>query len=213
VIPWDEYRDGLGFMSGKPNPTEPESNAVLFSALERALRLRLGTWTEGEQDRLERAIGAAGPVEGGKLSRPSPWRQDPESPDDHIGLGACGVPQATRAVLDYLAGNPWYLGFFSIRFSAIFAHLQWASGKTPALWRRVYWAGSFAVSGTATDQDAWVQGLLLLDTAPASWLKVVASGVYWYRLKAAWPGGLAGVWAAYNGSEHPVAQACRELGI
>lgn len=213
VIDWDAYRDALGLMAGKPHPTESESNGVLFSALERVLRLRLGTWTQAEQGRLEHAIEAAGLVVGGKLTRPAPWKQDPESPDDHIGLGACGVPHVAKAVLDYMADNPWYLGFFSVRFSAIFAHLQWASGETPALWRRLYWAISFAVSGNAIDQDSWVQGLLLLDTAPPSLLKDIASVVYWGRLSDSWSSGLASVWAAYNGREHPIAQACRELGI
>lgn len=212
-IAWDEFRGPLGLMTGERHPTQESSNGVLFSALERVLRLRLGTWTQAEQGRLERAIEAAGLVEGGKLTRPAPWKQDPESPDDHIGLGACGVPHVAKAVLDYLADNPWYLDFFSVRFSAILAHLQFASGETPAIWRRLYWTGSFIVSGNATEQDPWVQGLCLIDTAPASWLKDIASDIYWDRLNYAWPGGLAAVWAAYNGSEHPIAQACRELGI
>jgi hypothetical protein len=212
-IDWDSFRDSFGLLAGKPHPSESESNAVLFSACERVLRLRLRTWGPVDQFRLAQALELAGIVQGGKLMRPVPWRQDEERPDDHIGIGACGAPGAARAVLDYFDGHPVYLSAFKYRFPAIIAHLEWAAGERPSLWRRIYWMLSFLVSGGAGDQDPWVQGFLMLETAPESWQKRLAAGIYWARLKRAWPGGLAQVFSGYWSPEHPTAQACTQLGL
>lgn len=211
AIHWDEYRDPLGLLGGKRNPTEPESNAVLFSACERTLRLRLGTWEIIDQVRLDAEV--AHLVQGGRLTRPEPWTQDEERPDNHIGLGGTGSKSACAAVLLHFDSNPFYLSGFKFRFPAIIAHLEWAAGKTPALWRRLYWFGSFLVSGDSEHQDPWIQGFLLLETAPDSWVKRMAEAVYWWRLRRNWPGGLAQVFERYFSAEHPCTLACRDLWI
>jgi hypothetical protein len=212
VIDWDTYRDALGFLSGKPRRPDPESNAVLFSAEERMLRLKLGTWGEFEQRRLSDAISIY-LIQKNQLVRPPNWRQDKEGPDNHIGLGACGGPLLALSVLGYLERDWTYLAGFYLRFPAIVAHLTWAAGGKPTLWRRLYWAVSVALSGSGTNQDAWIQSWLMLETAPPLGLERLAAAVYWYRLKREWIS-LGVVFMAYFGnSEHPCAVACRELGL
>jgi hypothetical protein len=212
---WELYRDPIGFLSGEREPKKPASNAVLFSAEERSLRLRLKTWTEDDQIRLVRAIEQGKIIEDGKLTRPVPWRQDEERPDDHIGLGGLGLPTAADAVIRYFDENVGYLGFFKFRFSAIYAHLEWAAGRKPAWWRRIYWAGSFLISGNPVDQDAWIQGFIMLEVAGEKGrLERMAAEVYWSRLRKAWPGGLAAVFSKYfNDAKHPCVVAAEVLGL
>jgi len=201
-------------MSGKPHPTQPESNAVLFSAEERILRLKLGMWGELEQTRLSMAI-EKNCIQNNKLIRPAPWTQDAEAPDDHIGLGACGYASPIAFVLFYFFKNISYLQYFVLRFSAIIAHLQWASGSAPSLFRRAYWAisvGYWPIDPKA--QDPWIQNWLLVEVAgDRGWMEHMASKRFWKRLRQAWPGGLAEVFTAYWNAEHPIVKACKELGI
>jgi hypothetical protein len=213
MINWDEYRDPLGFMAGKPNPTQPESNAVLFSAIERILRLKLGTWGPDEQRRLNGAILTYCLSPEGKLIRPKPWTQDIEQPDDHIGLGATGCDSAIFRVLCFLDQNKAWNHFFMVRFSGIYAHLQWGMGVTPDWWRRWWWEIATGLwPAKDSEQDPWVQKWLMVEIAGARGAgEQKASELFWQRFHEAYPYGFEELFTAYWTPEHPVVQAWRQI--
>ena len=237
---FDAYRDPFGFISGQKSPTQSSGNAVLFSAEERILRQRLGTWSEKDQaDLIRRIWNHCEPV-GGFLTRPEPYAQDQESLDDYIGYASI-CPVLARAALDYgwrhFYRPIWPLRFryqYSLlrndmardcgekdapawlgRFPALIAHFEWCAGELPPLWRRLWWAVSIATGGSDTNQDPWILNWILLDSPGArSWLGQLAWRIYWKRLRGSAYGSLAAVFARYfNDPEHPVAIAAESLGL
>lgn len=231
-LDWESYRDKLGFISGTRNPEGSSGNAVLFAAEEAILRRKLDDWSGSVT--LVQSIRACCEIERGLLKRPHPFSQDQESLDDYIGLAAID-PGLAREALAYGRAHFYRpLPFLKLayqysmrneekdviawlgRFPAMIAHLQFAAGETPPLWRRLWWTASIAMSGKPDQQDPWILSWVMLETNAKgdSFLADVAHGFWRWRLERAYPKGLSEVFRKYfNDEAHPIANACVILGI
>lgn len=231
-INWDEYRDCLGFMSGKKQPTQPESNAILFSVEEMILKKKLDDWTHLNDIALSGKILKYLTIEPGLIKRPAPWSQDQESIDDYIAL--CAVSNRNAgSVLNY--GLKHYYLWKGIefkfqynqdksetkidgwlgRFPALVAFMYWAWGSTPSLWRQIWWALSVAYSGKEGQQDPFVLNWIMVETVgKKNRLTRWASRKFWTRLRKYWPGGMTQLFETYfQDANHPIVLACKELKL
>jgi hypothetical protein len=235
MIEWDEYRDPIGFMSGPKHPTGSSGNGILFSAEERLLRLRLGTWNDILQKALEYQVSSHCERKSGLLMRPPPFSQDQESLDDYIAYASIS-PNLAGAALRYGRRNyfrpKWFGGLLALsyhyslvgdeqdvaawlgRFPAVIAHFQWSADESPWLWRRLWWFISIVLSGSKNNQDPWILSFVMLETEGGrTWLGVLAGWIYRWRLKRAY-GSLANVFSTYLKDEnHPNVLACKQLGL
>lgn len=230
MIDWDAYRCPLGFLSGKRNPRESSGNAVLFSAHERLLRIRLGDWDEWKQGALVDRVIRHLEIAPGLIRRPPPFSQDTESMDNYVGYASI-APSFSRWA--YTQGRDcYYRPFWPMRLPYHYPidgnakdARAWM-GRYPALIRffcdrsegvfqgtllqDLAWSLSLEFSGNSEDQDPWILNWHLAEANPLH----RASRTYWRRLAFHWPGGLARVFAEYlDDEEHPIVLACERLAL
>jgi hypothetical protein len=233
MIDWDSYRDDNGFISGVKNPTGGSSgNAVLFAAEEKILRAKLKDWSADQQESLFRIISTECMLWRGLLFRLPPFRQDQEGLDDYIGAASID-PRLAQDILSWgrehryrpfkwLSLSYYYcntadetkLEAWFGRYPALIAHIQWAAGEVPPLWRRLWWFFSVAFSGSKDNQDPWILNWIMIETAGSrTCLNRLASAIYRWRLERAYVG-LAHVFARYfNDANHPMVVACDQLQL
>lgn len=218
----------------------PEGNCLLFTAQYACLLKRKGYMDPETRDALVFAVHdcQVDPPMGLYQRHPVAFVGDQEGPDDYIGLGAivyaCSVPSIAQEILDfgrcchYRPFWPLKLKYYYPnhipyqtapnvcawlgRFPAVIAHLQWAAGEVPSLWRRLWWAGTVALTGCFGPdydkdggQDAWILSFMLCEVAPDRVLERWAKGVFRKRLLKVWgDGGMRAVFARYfRDDRHP----------
>lgn len=94
------------------------------------------------------------------------------------------------------------------RMPQFVAHLEWASGLEPALWRKIVWFYSVVMGPRQDHKDTnrfILTDMMLRINDRGPWQLIARS--YWNRfLRQAWPGGMKEVYSTYFGPEHPLAK-------
>jgi hypothetical protein len=146
------------------------------------------------------------------LFKRGPWaNSDLEAADDYIAmLGACcaiGVLDIPMRVHQYgVLTNGNYdntgekkLNSWLWRMPQVRAHMDWAAGLRPAMWRRIVWFIVVATSGrkpkgAATEFDTWrLASHLVAMCIGKSWFEDIAIKIFNWRFKRCWPGMMADV--------------------
>ena len=162
----------------------------------------------------------------------TPGYSSQQGPDDYVALGhlsAMLAPKLARDILAYgrawknrkfyvlpyyydnaTAGSKWS-GLFILQQQLI-AHLQWAAGETPPLWRRVWWCGSVLVSSFSKGHDTKMLSWHLCKVAQnKGWMEKLVTKFFRKKLKDHYPQGAGGVMADYlRQKNHPLAVYLRD---
>lgn len=209
------YRDADGLVS--PRPTTPgqrnaSGNGILYTS-EYYIALHLkGLVTTADREEAFRVFGACEmQISPGRFMR-TPIHRDECSFDDYVGLAACshllGLPFARRLVA-YGKAHGWTWHSWFGRQPQFVAHLLWAAGDKPALWRRVWWMLTVLYSAFRPkhDQDARILTWLLVLVAEKhqGWVGRTICKLWRKRLYKDFPGGVGQVLGEYFGNPaHPL---------
>lgn len=150
-----------------------------------------------------------------------------QGPDDYVALGHLSAMVAPRIAREILAhGRKWtnfkwfvfpfyydnskqgssWSGLFTLQQQLV-AHLQWAAGETPPLWRRVWWALSVLASSFSRTQDSKMLSWHLCKVAQnKGWIEKYVTRFFRKQFKKHYPRGAGQVMAEYLGQrQHPLA--------
>ncbi len=233
-----DYTDPSGMISGDAMPKSASGNGILYTAEMYFILAKNGALAASDRPDFWALIARNCQLLPGLYSRGKGWN-DQEGIDDYIGLAAASRLLGTDHARDILryGRNPlvrftpfrrwprlrWYFeneqrqrvddtrAWFG-RFPAFICHVTWAAGETPAIWLRLWWAVTVAITGlfSPLDQDQYILSWLMMETIDSTktyWFERWASRFYIGTLHKNWSRGMRDVLACYFGSQdHPIAK-------
>lgn len=233
-----DYIDQYGLVQNRiPNAKGWTSgNGLLFTGEASIIASALGEWNCVVADRFFHALVLC-QVASGVYER-IPGNRDQEGPDDYFGIGATAFylntycaghfPNLAAESLAYGRKNPykWHhiplryyfpnahqtefdVSAWMGRFPALIAHLQFAAGENPALWKKIWWCVSIMIAHKqpTDNKDARILSWVMIHVmAKRSWLCNKAAAFFYKRLYTQYIGGMKQVFSEYFGADHPIAK-------
>lgn len=209
----------------QPTPAAVSHNGVLYTAQYVVALMRHNSLTEHERARLIQVFRSCELEPGLLMRHPVEHREVQQGPDDYVGAITAsyllGSHQAHR-ILEYGRHHGFiydninsgiinhYGSAYIGRQQQIVTHLQFATGETPSLFRKVWWCIAVLSSALAKrdNQDAKILAWLLIVVANRkSTLCDLVSRFWIWKFKRDWPGGIGDVLANYfQNPHHPSAR-------
>lgn len=200
-----DYTNRWKFLTYDTRGDTSSCDDILISCEGARLRMKIGLWSDADDNQLWEAIDRRSRREYGRYESPliqghEPFQRSLPS-SSYFALGWFKEPVA-KAILRYSKGRK---DSVLIGRPDLKCHLLWRCGETPNWYLRLRWALTVAFSSSMRD---WRAAPFMIDVAgDKGALERWATRMWTARLKRTW-GSLKGFYSVVFGPQHPVAKHC-----